>query len=32
MPLEEQEKWIEKFIDHKGFIDRLSPLEDTDGL
>jgi len=27
MPLEEQEKWIEKFIDHKGFIDRSSPLE-----
>ena len=32
MPLEEQEKWIKKFIDHKGFIDRLSPLEDMESL
>ena len=32
MPLEEQEKWIEKFINHKGFIDRLDSFKDTDGL
>ena len=32
MPLEEQEKWIEKFIDHKGFIDRSTAFEDTESL
>jgi 5-methylcytosine-specific restriction endonuclease McrA len=30
MPLEEQEKWIDKFIDHKGFIDRSNSLDDED--
>jgi 5-methylcytosine-specific restriction endonuclease McrA len=32
MPLEEQEKWIEKFIDHKGFIDRSTTFEDMESL
>jgi len=32
MPLKEQERWIEKFLNHKGFIDRSISLEDTDGL
>ena len=32
MSLEEQERWIEKFIDHKGFMDRSSSLEDTESL
>jgi 5-methylcytosine-specific restriction endonuclease McrA len=35
MPIDEQEKWINRFISHSGFVDRTLSFqddEDTDGL
>jgi hypothetical protein len=32
MPLEEQEKWINRFISHTGFVDRTLSFDDSEDL